>query len=292
MKKQILILLSSILLLSGCNSDTTNDLKPSDSDSSIIDDDTTKPDTDPDTDPDEGGDSDTDKFDTNLVGTWYVRSSSNGVVPVNLQFVVYDNNTAYFRGQTFTLAGLYAGYDDVYKFTYGYYQLILQYDYESKDEEQLNYAYKNGSNSDEYDFGYCAKTEYKPIGPAYEGSEWPMESVNEYLGTSGSIPQMESTNYVLTLFNSAIYDCKSAEIDVCNSTLTDMKNYISLLLENGYYFYNYYESKITTGSFVYAYDSTQTYSFRIINKKVDNEYETEIFVYPYNEEIKPSTSSN
>ena len=256
MKKVILLLSSITLLLTGCNATTPSD------------------------DGKKGDDDPKDQeviFDTNLIGTWYINSSSTGTVSINLPFTVNDDETVDLGGQNFELDGYYGEYTNVFQFSYGKYYFMISYD---DSDDEVDWAYQHG---DDYDFGYACKTENQTGTYDYVGEDWPMDVINTYLGTSGSIPAFDAEKYYVDLFNSSIYNCKSADIEMHDTTLESTKEYINILINNGYTFYLYSESSLKSGTFYVGYDSDKTYTLRIINF---DDSESHIFVYKYNENIK------
>ncbi len=260
MKKILLFLSSLSLILVGCNSASKKD-DDSKEDTKVV-------------------------MDTNLVGNWYINSSSTGTVGINLPFTVYSNETVSFGGQIFTLKGNYSNYTSVFQFVYGDYYVMLEYDYTASAPE-LNYAYQHGDASSEnyeYDFGYATHNEISTYD--YVGSEWPMSKINAYLGTTGNLPAIESDTYYLDLFKSSLYNCESADIEVRNCTLEKTNLYIQFLMNSGYTFSTFDSSKMKSNTFYVGQDLTGVYTLRINCMSSDNGYDTHIFVYKYNENIK------
>jgi len=254
MKKSILLLSSIMLILTGCNTPK---------------------------DDDKGGDTPvtpTVVFDKNLIGLWYINSSSTGMVSINLPFTVNENETVDLGGQNFTLDGYYAEYTNVFQFSYGTYYFIIEYDATSDD---VNYAFQHG---EDYDFGYAARTQNETGTYDYIGEEYPMDKINTYLGTEGNVPSMSTDKYYLDLFNSSIYNAKCADIEIRNSSLDAFTTYLNSLLEEGYIFSNYTKDNGKSDVFYIGYDSSKTYTLRA--RYFSDGSESHIFVYKYNENIK------
>ncbi len=257
MKKLILLLSLAMLSLTGCNSVTPDD--------------------------DNGGDDvpiePTIVFDTNLIGTWYINSSSTGVVSINLPFTVNEDKTVDLGGQNFSLDGYYANYENVFQFSYGTYYFNISYD---EDNDEVDYAYQHGT--DEYDFGYAAKTKNETGTYDYTGKDWPMDQINTYLGTTGSVPSMSADMYYVDLFISSIYNVNSADIEIKNSSLEALTTYLNTLLNEGYTFSNYTKDKAKSDTFYTGYDASKTYTLRV--RYFSEDAESHIFIYKYNENIK------
>ena len=256
MKKTLLLLSSIALVLTGCNHSSKKDDGSKNTPQVVM--------------------------DTNLVGDWYINSSSTGTVGINLQFSVYSNETLSFGGKKFTLKGYYGNYTSVFQFVYRDYYVMLEYDYEAS-EPELNYAYQHG---EEYDFGYATHNENETGNYDYVGSEWPMSRINAYLGTADNIPAIASDTYYLDLFNSSLYNCGCADIEVRNCTLEKTSIYIQFLMNSGYTFSTFDASNMTKNTFYVGQDLTEVYTLRINCMSSDDGYETHIFVYKYNENIK------
>ncbi len=270
MRKALLFLSSLALLLTGCNNDVTSETTSSSEISSNNGNVTSQT----------SSSSDDVIFDNNLVGTWYVNTSSTGVVGINLKFVVLENEKVYFGNQYFSLKGYYENYSDVFLFGYGQYRLVLGYD-DDEDDPGIDWAFSYG---EQYDFGFARKSKNETGEYDYVGAEWPMDKINTYLSTNGTIPSISSDKYYLDLFNSSLYSCASADIEIRSSSLTHMKEYVDSLIEKGYVFNDYDSSSAKGDTFYIGYDNDKIYTLRI--RYFIEAKETHIFVYKYNEEIK------
>ncbi len=211
-----------------------------------------------------------------MVGRWYIYSSSAGVLPLNGIFDINENNTLSIGERTLTLSGHYAGYEETYKFVYGTITFIVSYD---EEKDGIDWGYTNASTSD---FGFATRT-YIDNFYAYEGNKFPMEQIKKYLGTTLDIPVYENDSYKLKFFTSYFTNDKCASIELADTTADKTLAYINLLKENGYTFYADVE-KITSQKAYVSYDSTKTYTIRIIHFADDSE--TDIFVHPYCESLK------
>ncbi len=215
-----------------------------------------------------------------MIGRWYIVSSTSGVLPLNGIFDIYGDDTLAIGERTLTLQGHYANFDDAYLFTYGTIRFIVSYD-ESK--KGLDWGYQNGES---YDMGFASS---EPLSDdyAYEGDTFPMEKINEYLSTSGSIRAMDSDLYRLKLFTSAFNEARCASVEIPETTLKKTVNYITDLIDDGFVFPSYGGS-LNAGSFAIGYDQSKTYLLRIIFFS-DSE-EANIFVYNYDETLLPKGS--
>ncbi len=272
MKKSVLYLALSALLLAGCSSpegekgssDVSSDVTPRES-SSLV-----------------GSDSQAEiSIPEEMVGRWYIISSTTGVLPLNGIFDICGDDTLEIGERTLELAGHYAGYEESYLFTYGTIKFIVSYDASKKG---IDWGYQNGET---YDLGF-ASSEPLSNGYDYEGDTFPMDKINEYLGTSGSIKAMESSTYRLKLFTSSLNNLKCASVEVSETTLKKTMDYISELIKDGYSF-PAYGGSLSSGSFAIGYDASKTYLLRIIFFSEDEE--ADIFIYNYDETLLPKESS-
>lgn len=233
-----------------------------------------------------------------FIGTWYITSSPNGVFELNSIFEIKDDDTLEIGQRTLTLSGRYENFEGTYKYTYGTIVFIVSYDSE---HNGLDWGYIN--NGVYKDFGFASSEPLSDTKYAYEGENFPMDLIKNYLGTTLDIPTYENEKYRLQLFTSSLYKAKSAAIEAPDTTPAKTLDYIHELMSSGYTFYT--AAKGTTDSssssttsiepvdsieevedhkFYIAYDSTKTYTIRIIHFADDSE--TDIFVYNYNEAIE------
>lgn len=221
---------------------------------------------------------------TKMVGRWYISSSNMGEIPVNGIFDINEDDTLEIGERTLSLKGNYAGYTDSYEFVYGTIHFIVSYD---EEDNGINWAYQNGET---YDFGFAKDEPTTSNTYEYEGAEYPMDMINEYLGTEGNVPAFEASYYYLDLFTSSMYDAKCANVEIDGTTKESTASYISSLVEAGYTFSNF-ENSVTASTFYYGYDANKIYSLRVIfyEEDTEEECETDIFIYKYNEKIKAAT---
>lgn len=205
-----------------------------------------------------------------------------GVLPLNGIFDIADDDTLSIGERTLTLRGHYANYDETYLFVYGSIQFIVSYD---ADKKGLDWGYANG---DDQDYGFA---ESEPInnGYAYEGSDYPMETINKYIGTSGSVPAYESSTYKLKLFTSYYNAKPCGGLEIPSTTLDAMKSYIDSLIEAGYAFPKY-GGVAAAGSFYVGYDADKIYTLRIIFFSDDSE--VDIFYHAYDETLLPKQEAS
>lgn len=215
-----------------------------------------------------------------MIGRWYIVSSTTGSLPLNGIFDICGDDTLEIGERTLSLSGHYAGYEESYLFTYGTIKFIVSYD---GSQEGIDWGYQNG---EAYDLGFASST---PLSDAYdyEGDAFPMDKINDYLGTSGSIKPMEASAYRLKLFTSSLTNQKCASVEVMETTLKKTTNYIAELIEEGYLF-PAYGGSLGEGNFAIGYDASKTYLLRIIFFSEDKE--TDIFIYSYDEALLPKES--
>lgn len=212
-------------------------------------------------------------FDTRIVGTWYVWTASYGVIPKNFSFQVLENRTLLLDKYTLTLKGNYAGFENTSLFYYGTIQFIVSYS-EDPNNPGVDWGY---INVNEQDMGFARATQYSKY--EYNGDRFPNAEVKSYLGTSLDLIPYDNDYYYLDNFESALYECKSSDIEIRDTTFSKFKAYINLLISNGYVFNSFDENTARTDTFYIAYDATKTYSLRLIYFGEDNE--AHIFAYKY-----------
>lgn len=220
-------------------------------------------------------------FDNRIIGSWYVFTSTSGVVPQNFKFTVTESKTVILDSTqskyTLKLKGLYAGFENTFLFYYGTIQWIVSYS-ESESNPGVDWGYKNVN---ETDMGFARATEYTKY--EYEGKEFPNAQIKAFLKTNVDIIPFESNYYYLDLFESALYNCNSADIEVRNSSLDNFKAHMNKLVAAGYVFNSWDASLAKPETFYIAYDSTKTYSVRCIYFADTNE--SHVFYYNYLEKL-------
>ena len=215
-----------------------------------------------------------------MVGRWYIYSSSAGVLPINGIFDIDEDDTLAIGEVVLSLKGNYAGFDDAYLFAYGTIQFIVSYDAEKKG---LDWGYQNGET---YDFGF-ATSEPVSNGYAYEGSDYPMAMINEYIGTTGEVPAYTSSTYKLKLFNSSLNNAPSADLEIPSTNLYVVKAYLDTLVEAGFVFPTY-SGEAATNTFYVGYDADEVYTLRVIYFGDDEE--AHVFYYAYDATLLPKES--
>lgn len=217
-----------------------------------------------------------------MVGRWYIYSSSAGVLPINGIFDIADDDTLAIGEVVLSLAGNYAGFDDTYLFTYGTIQFIVSYDAEKKG---LDWGYQN---VDTYDFGFATSTPVSD-GYDYESSDYPMAMINEYIGTSGEVPAYASSTYKLKLFNSSLNNKPSGDLEIPSTSLLAVKAYLDALVDGGYTFPTY-SGETAASTFYVGYDADKVYTLRIIYFADDQE--AHVFYYAYDATLLPKGADN
>lgn len=217
-----------------------------------------------------------------MIGRWYITSSSFGVLPLNGIFDIAEDDTLAIGQVVLSLKGNYAGYEDTYFFTYGTISFTVSYD---ADKKGLDWGYQNAS---EYDIGFASS---EPInnGYAYEGSEYPMDKINSYIGTSGNVPAYASSTYKLKLFTSYYNSKPCGGLEIPSTSLDAFKAYIETLLNSGYTF-PAYTGEVSRDKFYVGYDEDKVYTLRMIYFSDDKE--ADVFYHAYDESLLPKGSSS
>ena len=273
MKTKLLLLLTIPLLLASCQKAETNSssLSSSEDNSEYVD-------------SSENSKENTSSeeelhIDKKMVGTWYITSSSMGILPVNGIFEIFSNDTLAIGSRTLNLQSLYAVYEGAFEFVYGTIHFIASYD---EDKNGIDWGYINGTDQD---FGFA---ESQPITQYdYEGEDYPMDKINEYLGTTGNVPAYEASYYYLDLYESSLYDgAKSADLEIRGASAETTAAYISKLIGEGYTF-STFTGSVTDRVFYHGYDPEKMYSLRIVffKESTPEECEADIFFYNFNTAI-------
>lgn len=216
-----------------------------------------------------------DSFDNNLVGKWYIHSSWMDVLALNTMFEIKSDKTLTIQKIKFNYVGIYDGFEGTCMFLSesGITTFIASYD---ADSEVVDWAFQDKSG--QQDLGIARNYEYSS-GIKYDQvtNEWPMETINEYLGLNGNIPSYESTSYSLAKYDhSQVYgDVKYCMIDIFNVS-DNAKNAYKEILENSGFIVS------ENGVFYEAYDSSKTYGVRFYS----HDESLSIFVYPYDAVFK------
>ncbi len=207
-------------------------------------------------------------FDEEIIGTWYVHQSMMGLAPINEVITINTNYTAFFLGVNFNFVGLYDGFEGtcLFKSTRGTVDFVVGYD----GEGNIDWAIVDTQGNQ--DWGFAKKEEHvSGIQYSYEGTDWPMDKINEFLGTDGELPVFEHDYYYLYTGISQLYDDIYCMIDLYGVEADARENY-TLELEN-----NGYEISKEDPTFYTGFDSTHTFTIRL------KQYEDNlcIFVYYY-----------
>lgn len=207
-------------------------------------------------------------FDENIIGTWYVHSSAQGLLEINNQIIINSSYEATIFDIHFNFIGLYENFAGACLFLSdsGATQLIA-----SSDEEGfLDWGIIDSQGNQ--DFGYAKKEEHvSGIQYSYEGEEWPIELIKEYLSIDKDIPVFEHNYYYLYTGTSQLYDDIYCMIDIFGVSANARDSYALQLEEAGYVF------TLKEGTFYDAYDEEKTYAIRL------SQYDDNlcIFVYYY-----------
>ena len=168
----------------------------------------------------------------------------------NTTFTISPNKTLQIANVTCTYTGQYDSYKDTYKFVYRTMYFVVSYD---ADEPGVDWGY---FNTNEQDAGFARST---PFGAYdYIGPDWPMEMINSYIGTNGTIPAYTTDTYYLRLNQSLKFECPTGNVEIHNTNLSNTQAYVDSLSAIGYTFYNY-SGTVQNNKFVVGYDKDKTY---------------------------------
>lgn len=261
MKKKFL-LVASVLLLASCSGNVdSGNVSVSNQDSST-----------PSISTQDSNKVDYSLFDNNLVGTWYIHSSMMGVLALNTSFVISDNYTLVIQNYKFNFVGQYAGFDGVCMFLS---ESKITTFVASFDGENVDWAFSDTTGS--ADWGAARSTPYSTgVNYDYIGKEWPMNLINNYLDTNGTIPNYSAEKYYLYCgLSQKNNDAKYCMIDVFDAPKDSATSYIETLREEGYVF----EDAMDSLSFYNGYDPNHIYAIKL--KYFDDNGNLSIFIYNY-----------
>ena len=209
-------------------------------------------------------------FNENMIGDWYVHSSNMGCLMVNEVISIFDDYTLFVKNISFNFVGQYGDYEGTCLFLSesGITRFVV-----SLDGENLDWGFEDDSGYS--DFGFAQKEAYSnEIKYSYVGEEWPMELINNYLGTNSNIPSYEANEYKLYTGTSQLYnDAKYAMIDIFNVSSKAITKYVSALNQSGFLIV-----KDTSSDFYIGYDDNRIYGLRLIEFDDNNLC---IFIYNY-----------
>lgn len=209
-------------------------------------------------------------FDENLIGKWYVHSSSMGVLQINQEIEVFADYSLSIASIHFTFRGMYYDYEGTNLFLSdsGITTFTVSYD-----GEYMDWAFEDTAGYK--DFGVAKREMFSnEIQYSYVGPDWPIDRINAFLGTEGTIPEYEAEEYSLYTGISQLYDdAPYCMIDIFDVPSTALRTYVSTLNQNGFSIV-----KDTSSEFYIGYDDNRIYSLRLIEFGDDNLC---IFVYAY-----------
>lgn len=172
-------------------------------------------------------------FDKAIVGTWYVHQSANGLASINDVIVIKDDYTASFLGLNFSFIGLYADFEGacLFESPKKTVNFIASYD----GEGNLDWAIQDIEGN--VDLGYASLKEHvSGIQYSYEGTQWPIDQINEYLSLNISLPVYQHDYYYLYTGISQLKDQAYCMIDLYGVSKKARENYTAILEEEGYTF--------------------------------------------------------
>lgn len=270
MKKNILVIIG-ILLLSGCSKNNnsssliyTNTSSKISSLSSNTDSNNTNKEY------NSSNNIDYSKFDKSLIGTWYVHSSWTGLLEINTPIIIKDTYEVQIYNVDFSYIGIYENFEGTCLFenSNGSMKFIAS----SDEEGVLDWGLFDSLGNQDIGVARVEK-HVSGIAYSYEGQEWPINQIKEFMGTTLDLPIYKHDYYYLFTGLSQVYDdAKYCMIDLYGVTTTARDDYIKLLEDNGYVF------EELNSSFYQGYDETKTYAIKLSQ----NENNMCIFVYYYN----------
>lgn len=209
------------------------------------------------------------KFNKNLVGKWYIHSSMMGNLSLNLEVTIKDDYTMQIGEVKFHYIGIFENFEEtnVFLSESGITKFIA-----STDGEFMDWAYEDAAGNS--DFGTAKKEELQSgIQYSYAGKDWPIERINLFLETDGSIPSYVADEYYLFLGQSQVFgNANYAMIDIFNPVSDAAITYVTMLNQNGFEI-----KKDNKSNFYIGYDVNHIYGLRII--QFDDSLS--IFVYNY-----------
>lgn len=134
------------------------------------------------------------QFDERIIGTWYVHQSSMGLCDLNTPILIKDDYTAKFLGVDFSFKGVYENFEGtcLFQSEFGTVDFVVGLD----DESNLDWAIVDINGNQ--DWGFAKKQEHvSGIPYSYEGKDWPMQLINEYLQIDEELPIFEHGYYYL-----------------------------------------------------------------------------------------------
>lgn len=219
------------------------------------------------------------KMDQRLVGTWYIYVTMAGVFQINEPIVVNSDGVVTLRNLTLYYDGIFQDYEG----TSAFYtesrksMLVLEID----DKDIVTWGFEDSSGTS--DTGYADKTGYDPtIHFDYEGKEWPMELIQQFLNNNSTIPSYPfDVTYYLKNSNSSIYNCNVSNIVIYNVSKDNVLSYVTLLENDNFTF-------STSGVFNVGINETKDYIIKLSMDQNDNNslYELNMFIYNYSEYSK------
>lgn len=214
-------------------------------------------------------DIDYSKFDKNLVGIWYVHSSWAGLLEINTQIIIKDTYEVQIYNMEFSFVGIYENFDGACLFENA--SGSIKFIASSDEEGVLDWGLFDSIGNQ--DIGVARVEEHiSGIAYSYEGEEWPIEQIKDFMGTSLDLPIYEHGYYYLFTGLSQVYDDeKYCMIDLYEVSSTAREDYTKILEDNGYVF------EKSNSNFYQGYDETKTYAIKL------SQYEDNmcIFIYYY-----------
>lgn len=267
MKKKVLLLLG--LLLMSCNFNDNNSVNTTNMDTVSENDSNSS-----DSESELNTSIDYSKFDTRLIGSWYINTNSIGLIGINIEFIIKEDYTLELVGNSgslvFNYVGIYEGFEEANLFATA---SKNTYFIASIDEDN-DVAWGVISNG-EYDFGFASKEKVvEGINYQYATSSWPMEIINTSLSLNAQVPSYESDRYYVYVGHSQIFDSDYAMIDIFNTKSNAIIEYCSILESAGFTLLQDEYS----ASMVKAYDKDKQVALRVFQTESDN---LSIFFYPY-----------
>ena len=172
-------------------------------------------------------------FDEKLFGTWYVHSSWVGIFDLNTQIIIDKDYTVKVLNLNLSYVGVYENFEGTALFSNksGSVKFIAS----SDEEGVLDWGVFDSVGNQ--DIGVARKTEHvSGIQYSYEGTQWPIDQINEYLSLNIFLPVYQHDYYYLYTGISQLKDQAYCMIDLYGVSKKARENYTAILEEEGYTF--------------------------------------------------------
>ena len=178
-----------------------------------------------------------------------------GILDLNTEIIITNTYEATIQDIHFNFVGLYENYEGacLFESDSGVTKLIAS----TQEEGVLDWGIVDIQNNQ--DFGVARLEKHiSGIAYSYEGENWPMDKIKEYLGTSKDIPIFEHNYYYLFTGISQLYDDSDyCMIDLFGVSENAREEYTQKLIDAGFVI-----SK-EDSTFYTGYDQDHIYAIRL-----------------------------